>query len=239
VRRDFEPWLRASNLDIVCLQEVKVEEDLLTTHWFHGYHGLWNSAVKQGYAGVATLVSEAMAPPPFTRGINYEEGDVEGRVLTAEFDEFELVNVYAPHSHRKLTRVAHKLAFLEALSAFIANRAGGKPLILVGDFNVAHEDIDVANAKANKRNAGFLPEERSWVTSLLAAGFVDAFRLFHKEGGHYTWWSMREGVRERNVGWRLDYIFIEERLAARARDCFHLPQQLGSDHCPVVLDIAL
>ena len=239
VRNDFEAWLRRAGNDVVCLQEVKVQEDLLTTNWFEGYVALWNSAERGGYSGVATLVRDGLKICGVTRGIGHRS-DVEGRVLTVDFETFSLVNVYAPHSHRELTRVADKVSFLEALDAFIAaKRVSGRPLVLVGDFNVAHTEVDLANPVPNRGNAGFLPEERAWVDRLLASGFVDAFRHFEPGGGHYTWWSMRSTVRERNVGWRLDYVFVEETLRADLVACRHVPERTGSDHCPVEVEFTV
>lgn len=239
VRNDFEAWLRRAGNDVVCLQEVKVQEDLLTTNWFKGYVALWNSAERSGYSGVATLVREDLKIHGIRRGIGHAS-DVEGRVLTVDFATFTLVNVYAPHSHRLLTRVADKISFLEALDVFIADkRAGGRPLVLVGDFNVAHTEIDLANPATNRGNAGFLLEERAWVDRLLSSGFVDAFRQFEPAGGHYTWWSMRSTVRERNIGWRLDYVFVEETLRGDLVTCRHVPERKGSDHCPVEVELAV
>lgn len=240
VRNDFEAWLRRARNDVVCLQEVKVHEDLLTTNWFEGHVAYWNTAERGGYSGVATLVREGGLPVRgVTRGIGHKS-DVEGRVLTVDFDAFSLVNVYAPHSHRLLTRLPEKISFLEALDAFITEkRSCGRPLILVGDFNVAHTEIDLANPRPNRGNAGFLPVERAWIDRLLANGFIDAFRHFEPEGGHYTWWSMRPTVRERNVGWRLDYVFVDQGLKEDLVACRHLPGRTGSDHCPVVVELTV
>ena len=238
VRQDFEAWLALAGNDVVCLQEVKVHEDLLTTNWFAGYVAYWNGAERSGYSGVATLVREGIPIRGVARGIGHAS-DAEGRVLTLDLDAFTLVNVYAPHSHRMLTRVAEKQAFMEAFEAYVAGlRARGRPVVLVGDFNVAHTEADLANPRANRGNAGFLPEERAWVDRLLASGFVDAFRRFEPAGGHYTWWSMRPTVRERNVGWRLDYAFVDPALQGRLIACRHLTDRTGSDHCPVEVEFA-
>lgn len=238
VRRDFEPWLAASGADVVCLQEAKVEEDLLTRRWFDGYEAHWFPARKPGYAGVATLVRDGVRVAAIEKGIGDEAFDSEGRVLALRLNDIEIINVYAPHSHRTLSRLDHKLGFIARFDEFLdRRRQSSTPLVIVGDLNVAHLDIDVANARANKGNAGFLPEERAWFESLLARGFVDAFREFDKSAGNYTWWSMRGDVRQRNVGWRLDYALVDERIKPRLRSCFHQSEQLGSDHCPVLVDI--
>jgi exodeoxyribonuclease III len=166
--------------------------------------------------------------------------DPEGRVLLTEFESFTLVNAYAPHSHRKLLRLDAKLHFCEQFLSYTRRiRLRGKPIIVVGDLNVAHQEIDLSNPVENKKNAGFLPEERRWMTALLEEGLIDAFRMFCADSGHFTWWSVRKGVRERNVGWRLDYVLVDSGLANRVKSCFHSPRQLGSDHCPVTVDIEL
>ncbi|MEQ1952656.1 exodeoxyribonuclease III [Mesorhizobium sp. CN2-181] len=238
VRRDFEHWLRQLDADVICLQEVKIEEDLLTTNWFGGYKSFWNTSERPGYSGVATLVRESLAPSIFYKGIGHPDSDVEGRVLSLEVLGIQIVNVYAPHSHRTLIRLDAKLAFLAALSSFLARNATKGPSIVLGDLNIAHTEIDLANPKANARNAGFLPEEREWLSGMLASGFVDAFRKFEPGSGHYTWWSLRSGVRDRNVGWRLDYILVTESLESRLLNCRHMAERTGSDHCPVSVELS-
>lgn len=238
VRSDFEAWLAATGFDVICLQEAKVGEDLLTKHWFQGYTSFLSPAHRAGYSGVATLVRSDREACNVRSGLGVPELDAEGRVLTLDVGGVRVINVYAPHSHRKLIRLDVKLRFLRALTAFIAaQRVDGVPLVLMGDFNVAHQDIDLANARANRKNAGFLPEERAWVSGLLEDGFIDAFRALHAEAGHYTWWSMRKGVRERNIGWRLDYAFIDASLRPRLETCSHLVARAGSDHCPVLIEL--
>ncbi|OGA53776.1 MAG: exodeoxyribonuclease III [Betaproteobacteria bacterium RIFCSPLOWO2_12_FULL_62_13] len=240
VRAGFEAWLAASKSDLVCLQEVKTQEDLLTRTWFNGYETYWNTARKTGYSGVATLVGPQLKPLWIGTGIGDDCTDSEGRVLSIEFDSFLLVNTYAPHSHRKLTRLGHKRSFCRHFLDHLRQlRRRDKPIVIVGDLNVAYQEIDLSNASANRKNAGFLPEEREWFGSLLNEGLLDAFRIFHSGCGHYTWWSMRRGVRERNVGWRLDYILVDSVLKPKVRACFHWTSQRGSDHCPVTMDIDL
>lgn len=240
VRSGFEGWLASSKSDLVCLQEVKMQEDMFSQSWFDGYNTYWNTALKTGYSGVATLVTSALTPLRIDAGIGDQLTDKEGRVLTTEFETFILVNTYAPHSHRKLFRLETKLSFCRYLIQYLQYlNMRGKPIIIVGDLNVAYQDIDLANPDANRKNAGFLPEERAWFDSLLKHGFVDAFRIFFSGKGYYTWWSMRQGVRDRNVGWRLDYILVDIRLQSNIQACYHSPFQLGSDHCPVTMDIDL
>lgn len=237
LKQGFDVWLSNSKNDIVCLQEVKMQESLLTNSWFQPYKTCWNGGTKPGYSGVATLVSPHISIVSVERGIGDAVTDAEGRVLLTEFESFILVNTYAPHSHRKLLRVSTKLHFCEQFLSYLQElRLRRKPLIIVGDLNVAHEEIDLSNPSANKRNAGFLPDERKWMTRLLEDGLVDAFRIFYKDSGHYTWWSVRKGVRERNIGWRIDYILVDKLLTRKVKTCFHSPEQLGSDHCPVTIE---
>lgn len=215
-----------------------MHENLLTGSWFQPYKTYWHAATKRGYSGVATLINPHLKLISVDRGIGDEATDSEGRALLTEFESFILVNTYAPHSHRKLSRLNTKLHFCDRFLSYLQElRLRGKPLVIVGDLNVAHEEIDLSNPDANKKNAGFLPEERKWMTNLLEDGLVDAFRMFFNDTGHYTWWSVRKGVRERNIGWRIDYILVDKLLAQRVRTCFHSPEQLGSDHCPVTIDL--
>jgi exodeoxyribonuclease III len=235
-RKGFQDWLSKGGHDIVCLQEVKSQPDLLGDAWFPGYKSHWFSAERSGYSGVVTIVSPRLVPVLVRKGIGDPMLDGEGRVLSIEFPEFEVLNVYAPHSHRELKRLDVKLRFLELLGALLRERRGkGKPLLIAGDFNIAHEERDIANFAANRKNAGFLPQERQWLDGILSDGFRDAFRVFCADRGHYTWWSPLKGVREKNVGWRLDYILVDDRLADGLETCFHSPEQLGSDHCPVTV----
>lgn len=238
VRAGFEDWLATTKNDVVCLQEVKTQEDLLTASWFSGYETHWNPARRPGYSGAATMIALPHDTVKVETGIGDDVTDKEGRVLLTEFPAFLLVNAYAPHSHRLLTRLEQKRSFCRHFRDYLGKlRDKGKPIIVAGDLNVAHQDIDLSNPKGNRKNAGFLPEERDWFDSLLSTGLVDAFRIFESGGGHYTWWSMRSGVRERNVGWRLDYVLVDEALKSRVRSCVHLTNQHGSDHCPVTAEI--
>ncbi|UFZ02970.1 exodeoxyribonuclease III [Bradyrhizobium ontarionense] len=230
----MDKWLSAHGSDVVCLQEVKTEQDLLGNLWFPGYNAYWFEADRPGYSGVVSLVSTSITPLSISKGIGDSDIDREGRVLSIELDQFELINVYAPHSHRALTRLDFKMHFLRKLNEFILSRAErGKPIVIVGDLNVAHDERDVANFSSNRKNAGFLPQERQWLDDLLKNRFVDGFRFFCGEEGHYTWWSPIKGVRERNVGWRLDYILVDRKTIGALKSCFHSPEQRGSDHCPV------
>ena len=215
-----------------------MQEDLLAPVWFQGYDTHWHTARRKGYSGVATLVAPPFVASVIQKGCGDSLTDTEGRVLCLDVGPILLVNTYAPHSHRALTRLEHKRSFCRSFSEFISKlRRRGKPLVVAGDLNVAFEERDLSNPAANRKNAGFLPEEREWFGQMLGLGLVDAFRIFHAESGHHTWWSMRKGVRERNIGWRLDYILVDSALASRAKSCVHWTSQAGSDHCPVSLDI--
>lgn len=236
----FERWLLQSGHDIVCLQEAKTQEDLLTSIWFPGYDAHWFAAERSGYSGVVTLVKSGLRVIRTQKGIGAADIDIEGRVLSMEFDKFHVINTYAPHSHRELTRLDFKMRFCRQFNEFVfEKRRSSKPLIIVGDLNVAHQERDLTNWAANKKNAGFLPEEREWFGDLLNCGFIDAFREFCPDAGHYTWWSPIKGVRERNVGWRLDYILVDERLKGALTKCYHSPEERSSDHCPVTAEIDL
>ncbi len=237
-RTGLNEWLAESKSNLVCLQEVKTQENLLSPVVFAGYDAYWHTARRRGYSGVATLVATSLSVTGISRGCGDLQTDDEGRVLALDVGPFILVNTYAPHSHRKLTRLGHKQSFAQQFVIFVKElRDGGKPLVIAGDLNVAFEERDLANPSENRKNAGFLPEERAWFGALLANGLKDAFRLFTSDGGHYTWWSTRKGVRERNIGWRLDYILVDEALSPLVTNCFHWTNQTGSDHCPLSLDI--
>lgn len=238
-RKGFLPWLSALSPDVLCLQEVRAELPQLSAACREpeGYHATWNAAVKKGYSGVATWCK---SPAPATRlGLGVEAFDGEGRVIVSEFETFALYNIYFPNGSRDHSRVPFKLAFYEALMSELTQRlARGDKLVIGGDFNTAHAEIDLANPKANATTTGFLPEEREVITRFLALGFVDVFRERHPGAtGHYTWWSNRPGVRERNVGWRIDYFLVSANMVDRVAAVRHLPEALGSDHCPVVLEL--
>ncbi|RYG58318.1 MAG: exodeoxyribonuclease III [Alphaproteobacteria bacterium] len=236
--KGFAQWLEVEGIDVACLQEVKTPAMVLEGMEIEGYTPYWHAAEKPGYSGTAVLVKNNHKASGVTYGLGVPEIDREGRVLTVEFEDFTLVNVYAPHSQRELARLPYKLDFCKALDAHLTTlRAKGKPLLMTGDLNVAHHEIDLANPKANKNNAGFLPDERAWMDAVVTGGMVDAFRHYNPEPGHYTWWSQRVGVRAKNIGWRIDYFLTDKSLMERVAGCTHQPLQMGSDHCPVVLEL--
>lgn len=236
--KGFETWLAEEDIAIACLQEVKTPADVLETISINGYTPYWHAAEKPGYSGTAILVKNSIRVLGTTTGIGLPEIDREGRVLTLETEGFFIVNIYAPHSQRELARLPFKLDFCTHLDRYLQNlKKQGKPVLMTGDLNVAHQAIDLANPKSNLKNAGFLPEERAWMDRVLAAGFTDCFRMFTAEGGHYTWWSQRVGVREKNVGWRIDYFLADEAMTRNIAHCGHWPQRRGSDHCPIYVDV--
>jgi exodeoxyribonuclease-3 len=239
IRKGLLDWMESSAADVICLQETKAHPgDVQHVAWPRGWHAVWNSAEKKGYSG--TAVFSRTPPLSVTLGIGSASHDREGRVIAVEFPDFRLVNVYQPNSQRGLTRLAYRtgewdpafLAFLKRLER------KGKPVVFCGDLNVAHEEIDLANPRSNRRNAGFTDEERANFTRLLERGFVDTFRQFEKGPGHYTWWSQMGDCRTRNIGWRVDYFVAGERLRPALKRAWIDPKVLGSDHCPVGLEVA-
>ena len=235
LRKNFLKYLAEEAPDILCLQETKAHPDQVEQLWPAHYTTFWNSAEKKGYSGTAIFTK--VRPLQVTPGIGREEHDGEGRVLTAEFDEFFLVNVYVPNSQRELTRLAYRQEWDRDFLAYLKKLERKKPVIWCGDLNVAHTEIDLANPKANAKNHGFTPEERAGFSAGVQAGFVDTFREFEKGGGHYTWWSPMSGARSRNVGWRIDYFLMSAVLRPRLQSAFIRPQVMDSDHCPVGIEI--
>jgi len=229
-------YLRKADADVVCLQEIKARPDQVA-HDFAGYHVFWNPALKPGYSGTALLSRES--PLSVVNGIGEPAHDNEGRVLTAEFKDWFLVNVYTPNSQRELTRLDYRIReWTPAFIAFLKSLEKRKPVIFCGDMNVAHREIDLARPKENTRNAGFTLEEREAFDRVLDAGFIDSFRRFESRGGHYTWWSYQSGARERNIGWRIDYVCVSLALRSSLRSAFIQPEIGGSDHCPVGICIS-
>ena len=235
LKKNFLEFLDAEQPDVLCLQETKCHPDQVEQLWPASYTTFWNSAEKKGYSGTAIFTKSR--PLAVTPHLGIAEHDREGRVLTAEFPDFFLVNVYTPNSKRELTRLPYRQQWDKDFLAHLKKLEKKKPVVWCGDLNVAHTEIDLANPKANVGNHGFTPEERAGFEVFLAAGFVDTFREFEKGGGHYTWWSPMGGARSRNVGWRLDYFLISAALRPRLKRAGIMPKVLGSDHCPVVLEL--
>src|ERR1043165_623466 len=235
LRKNFLQFMEAEEPDVLCLQETKCGPNDVEQLWTAHYASYWNCAEKKGYAGPA--IFSKTRPLNVTTGIGLTVHDTEGRVLTAEYDNFFLVNVYVPNSQRELTRLKYRQQWDRDFLRYLKTLEARKPVVICGDMNVAHTELDLANPKANVRNHGFTPEERAGFSAFVKAGFLDAFRQFEPGGGHYTWWSPMAGVRERNVGWRIDYFLVSASLRPRLKRAFIRADVFGSDHCPVGIEI--
>lgn len=240
-KKGFLDWLKNHDFDVVMLQEIKANpeifaelEDLRRPHSLA--HAILACGEKPGYSGLLTYARHE--PDDVRCGLGEKKFDQEGRWLEVDFGKVTYINSYFPNSQRDHARLPYKLEFCAMAQDRLQSLKGKRTVILAGDINVAHTEIDLANPKTNKENAGFLPEERAWFTSFLEAGWKDAFRMFEPGGGHYTWWSYRPGVRERNVGWRLDHFFVDEKSAGRVVSAKHQPHIKGSDHCPIILTLS-
>ncbi|WP_026895362.1 exodeoxyribonuclease III [Clostridiisalibacter paucivorans] len=235
VRKGFLEYFNEVDADIFCVQETKLQEGQIELE-LDGYHQYWNYAVKKGYSGTAVFTKKK--PLSVTYGVGVEEHEQEGRVITLEFEEFYLVNVYTPNSQRGLARLDYRMDWEDVFRAYLKELDSKKPVILCGDLNVAHKEIDLKNPKNNKKNAGFSDEEREKMTKLLSSGFIDTFRYFYPEKEEvYTWWSYMRKARERNSGWRIDYFIVSESLKDKLIDAEIHSEVMGSDHCPVVLKV--
>jgi exodeoxyribonuclease-3 len=236
MKRGFLDWLAHEAPDVLCLQETKatpadLSEELLKPP---GYHTYWNYPEKKGYAGVATFSREE--PLKVQNGFGVPEFDKEGRVIISEHPGFTLFNIYFPNGKQSAERLKFKLDFYDAFLDYIEPlRKEGRKLIICGDINTAHQEIDLARPKENAKISGFLPVERAWLDKLAARGYIDTFRHFNKEPGQYTWWDIKSRARERNVGWRIDYFFVTENLRSQLVKAEIMPEVTGSDHCPIVL----
>lgn len=232
--KGFGKFLVQENPDILCLQETRTALAPVSGPWEGGWHAQWSHAAKKGYSGTAVFSREK--PLLVTEGIGHAEHGTEGRALTCEFSGFYLVNVYVPNAQRELTRLDYRMEWDRDLRAYLKKLDKAKPVLVCGDFNVAHEEIDLARPKENIGNSGFTDEERANFTKLLKLGFIDTFRDAEPAGGHYSWWTFRAGARGNNVGWRIDYWLASERLRPQITRAFILPKVTGSDHCPVGLE---
>ena len=234
VGKDFEQQFKDFNADFFCLQETKMQAGQLDLS-FPGYESYWNYAEKKGYSGTAIFTKHK--PLSVTYGINIDEHDHEGRVITLEMDDFYLVTVYTPNSQDELRRLEYRMKWEEDFQSYLHKLDETKPVIVCGDMNVAHQEIDLKNPKTNRRNAGFTDEEREKMTELLNNGFIDTFRTLYPEQVTYSWWSYRFRAREKNTGWRIDYFLISERLRDRLVDAKIHTETMGSDHCPIEIDL--
>ena len=235
LKKGFTESFKEIDADIFCLQEVKATP--LEHNFFpDGYNIYYNLADKKGYSG--TLVYSKIDPISVAYGMGIAEHDAEGRIITLEYDSFYLINLYVPNVKRELERLPYRMIWEDEFRKYIKSLEKSKPVIVCGDFNVAHKEIDIKNAKANRGNAGFTDEERDKFTALLDAGFIDTFRYFHPdEEFHYTWWSYRAGVREKNIGWRIDYFIVSASFIDNVVSSTIYKDILGSDHCPVGIEI--
>jgi len=235
LNKGFMAFLKKEDPDILCLQETKAMPEQVDIA-LNGYQPFWNSATRKGYSGTAIFTK--LKPLNVTNDMGIAKHDDEGRVITLEFKDYYLVNVYTPNSKRELERLAYRtqewdVAFLK----YVKKLEKKKPVIFCGDLNVAHKEIDLANPQSNRRNAGFTDEERARFDKIVESGFIDAFREFNQEGGHYTWWSYMSRAREKNIGWRIDYFCISPSLRKRLKSARILPHVMGSDHCPVEITL--
>ena len=237
VGKGFEDSFKSLDADVFCLQETKMQEGQLDLQ-FPGYESYWNYADKKGYSG--TAIYTRVKPLSVTMDMGIDLHDHEGRVITVEYDNYYLVNVYTPNSKRDLARLEYRMVWEDAFREYLMTLDADKPVIITGDMNVAHEEIDLKNPKSNHRNAGFTDEERSKMTELLNAGFTDTFRYLYPDvKDRYSWWSYMFKAREKNAGWRIDYFLSSKRLDDRIKEADILDSVMGSDHCPVELVIDL
>lgn len=239
-KKGFIEWFLRENPDILCIQETKAAPDQLPRALKHvdGYHAYFCEAEKKGYSGVAIYTK--IRPKKVEYGFGIPKFDDEGRILIADYDDFVLLNIYFPNGKMSAERLDYKLEFYDVLLNY-ANKLkeARKNLIICGDLNTAHKEIDIARPKANEKISGFLPVERAWIDKFISQGYIDTFRIFNNQPDQYTWWSYRTRARERNVGWRLDYFFVNKEFKDKIEDSYILKEVRGSDHCPVGLDIEL
>lgn len=238
LKKDWADWARATNADVIALQETKAQPEQLDLSVFValGYHHYWFSAQKKGYSGVALLCKEK--PLHVEYGCGIERYDFEGRVIRADFHDYSVISAYFPSGTTGGVRQTFKMDFLADFQAYINHLKNEIPnLVISGDYNICHEAIDIHNPEANKNTSGFLPEERAWVTQFISSGFIDTFRHLNKEPHHYSWWSYRAAARARNKGWRIDYHMLSETLLPRLKRAAILPEAKHSDHCPILVSL--
>lgn len=234
VGKDFENQFKELDADFFCLQETKMQEGQLDLQ-FEGYESYWNYAEKKGYSGTAIYTKHK--PLNVSYGMGVEEHDHEGRIITLEYDQFYLVTCYTPNSQTELKRLDYRMTWEDDFRKFLKSLDAKKPVVICGDLNVAHEEIDIKNPKTNRRNAGFTDEEREKMTVLLNDGFTDSFRYLHPDEVTYSWWSYRFKAREKNAGWRIDYFLVSNRIKEQITEAKIHTEIMGSDHCPVEVDL--
>lgn len=239
IKKGLAEFLKEERPDVLCLQEIKINEAARAKENFNfkDYREYWNSAEQAGYSGTAVLIKNGLSFVGAADGLGKKEFDREGRVQTIEFNKFYLINVYFPHSNHELTRLDFKLEFNQAFLNHTKKLAAKKPLLIGGDFNVAREEIDLARPKENVGNPGFTDKERRWMNKFLNSGFIDSYRCLNGPKIQYSWWSYRFDARSRNVGWRIDYFCVSEKLKQQIKNAFILDKVMGSDHCPVGIEV--
>jgi exodeoxyribonuclease-3 len=240
LKKDFKNIIMELNPDVLCLQEVKATENQLTEDEINidGYRFDWNSAEKLGYSGTATYIKSVIPETKNTIGLGIPEFDVEGRVICTSLPSFDLYNIYFPNGQRGMDRVEYKIKFYSSLLEICNNKHNnGISIVITGDFNTAHNEIDLANPKENEKYSGFLPIEREWVTKFINSGFTDVFRTKNPDKVQYTWWTYRFGARARGIGWRIDYFLVSNALIQAVKTIEILDSIEGSDHCPILLEI--
>jgi exodeoxyribonuclease-3 len=239
-RKGFLDWFEKSRPDILCMQETKASQEQLPEELkkINGYRVYYVAAQRKGYSGVGLFTR--LEPSRLQDGLGKRKYDIEGRVIVADYDAFMLFNVYFPNGKISKDRLRYKLAFYDEFLRYVDRlRRKGKKIIVCGDVNTAHKEIDLARPKENAKISGFLPDERAWIDKFLDHGFIDTFRVFNKKPGQYTWWDFKTRARERNVGWRIDYFFVTANLRKNLKDAFILADVMGSDHCPVGIRITV
>jgi len=237
-RKGLYEWFKKESPDILCLQEIKAIPEQVPLYLRNppGYHVFWNPATRKGYSGVVTYTREK--PMTVKKGFGIEKFDQEGRILITEFPSFTLFNIYYPNGKKNQERLDYKLDFYDTFLGYVDNlKTAGKNIIVCGDFNTAHKEIDLARPRENEKISGFLPVERAWIDTFIDHGYIDTFRYFHKEPGQYTWWDMKTRARERNIGWRIDYFFVNREFIQYVKNAFIMQDVTGSDHCPVGIEI--
>ena len=235
LNKGFNDFFKAADADIFCIQETKLEDEQAESIEFEGYTKYINSAVKKGYSG--TMIFTKQKPLNVTYDLGIEEFDKEGRIITLEYDKFFMVNCYTPNSKRELERLDYRMKWEDEVRSYLKRLDDIKPVIYCGDLNVAHEEIDIKNPKTNHFSAGFTDQEREKMTELLNSGFIDTYRYLYPDKIMYSWWSYMRQAREKNIGWRIDYIIVSDSLKNNLKEADILTQVLGSDHCPISLDI--
>jgi len=231
-------WFKKESPDVLCLQEIKANPEQVPPYLRNmpGYNIYWNPAERKGYSGVVTYTKEE--PKDVKKGFGFEKFDKEGRILITEYPSFLLFNIYFPNGKKNQERLDYKLDFYDTFLGYADNlKADGKNIVVCGDFNTAHKEIDLARPKENEKISGFLPVERAWIDTFIDHGYVDTFRHFNQESDQYTWWDMKSRARERNVGWRIDYFFVNKEFLPYLKKAFIMQDVMGSDHCPIGIEI--